>query len=107
MGGTGLVLTHNATDGIVLDHENSITAQETEAIYPIKIDAQGHISSYGTAIIPLTASSSLDASKLTGTVPTSVLPSYVDDVLEYTAKANFPATGEEGKIYVDKTTNLT
>ena len=42
-----------------------------------------------------------------GKVPTSQLPSYVDDVLEYTAKANFPATGETGKIYVDKTTNLT
>lgn len=35
------------------------------------------------------------------------MPSYVDDVLEYTAKANFPETGETGKIYVDKTTNLT
>jgi hypothetical protein len=42
-----------------------------------------------------------------GKVPTSQLPSYVDDVLEYTAKANFPATGETGKIYVDTTTNLT
>lgn len=42
-----------------------------------------------------------------GKVPTAQLPSYVDDVLEYTAKANFPATGETGKIYVDKTTNLT
>ena len=42
-----------------------------------------------------------------GFVPSSQLPSYVDDVLEYTAKANFPKTGETGKIYVDKTTNLT
>lgn len=42
-----------------------------------------------------------------GKVPSSQLPSYVDDVLEYTAKANFPTTGESGKIYVDTTTNLT
>lgn len=42
-----------------------------------------------------------------GKVPTSQLPSYVDDVLEYTAKANFPTTGEDGKIYVDETTNKT
>lgn len=42
-----------------------------------------------------------------GKVPSAQLPSYVDDVLEYTAKANFPATGETGKIYVDTTTNLT
>ena len=52
-------------------------------------------------------SNSLDATKLSGTVPTSCLPSYVDDVLEYNAKANFPSSGEAGKIYVDKTTNLT
>ena len=42
-----------------------------------------------------------------GKVPSNQLPSYVDDVLEYTAKANFPTTGETGKIYVDKTANLT
>lgn len=42
-----------------------------------------------------------------GKVPSAQLPSYVDDVLEYTAKANFPATGETGKIYVDTTTNKT
>lgn len=42
-----------------------------------------------------------------GKVPSSQLPSYVDDVLEYDAKANFPTTGETGKIYVDKATNKT
>ncbi len=42
-----------------------------------------------------------------GKVPTSQLPSYVDDVLEYANKVAFPATGEEGKIYVAKDTNLT
>lgn len=42
-----------------------------------------------------------------GKVPTSQLPAYVDDVLEYTNKASFPTTGETGKIYVDKATNLT
>ncbi len=30
------------------------------------------------------------------------LPSYVDDVLEYNNLAAFPATGETGKIYIDK-----
>lgn len=43
----------------------------------------------------------------TGKVPSSQLPSYVDDVLEYTNKAGFPTTGESGKIYIDKATNLT
>lgn len=35
-----------------------------------------------------------------GLVPSSLLPSYVDDVLEYANLAAFPATGESGKIYV-------
>lgn len=42
-----------------------------------------------------------------GKVPASQLPSYVDDVVEYDSKNDFPATGETGKIYVDKSTNLT
>ena len=42
-----------------------------------------------------------------GKVPASQLPSYVDDVLEYDSKNDFPEPGEEGKIYVDKSTNLT
>ena len=42
-----------------------------------------------------------------GKVPAAQLPSYVDDVLEYDKKASFPTTGETGKIYVAKDTNLT
>lgn len=42
-----------------------------------------------------------------GKVPSSQLPSYVDDVLEYNTKPDFPTTGEAGKIYVDKSTNTT
>ena len=42
-----------------------------------------------------------------GKIPASQLPSYVDDVLEFANKAAFPVKGEEGKIYVDKVTNLT
>ena len=42
-----------------------------------------------------------------GLVPSSQLPSYVDDVLEFDSKDKFPATGEDGKIYVDKSDNKT
>lgn len=45
-----------------------------------------------------------------GKIPSSQLPSYVDDVLEYSAKSGnngFPSPGEEGKIYVDTSSNLT
>lgn len=42
-----------------------------------------------------------------GLVPSSQLPSYVDDVLEYENAEAFPETGEAGKIYVALDTNLT
>lgn len=47
---------------------------------------------------------SLDSS---GLVPASQLPSYVDDVLEYTNQAAFSGTGTTGKIYVALDTNKT
>jgi hypothetical protein len=40
-------------------------------------------------------------------IPSKYLPSYVDDVLEFTNLASFPTTGETGKIYVDTSTNKT
>lgn len=43
----------------------------------------------------------------TGKVPSSQLPSFVDDVLEYASASAFPTTGESGKIYVALDTNLT
>lgn len=42
-----------------------------------------------------------------GKVPISQLPSYVDDVVEYTSVSDFPEVGESGKIYVDITENKT
>jgi len=43
----------------------------------------------------------------TGRVPSSQLPSYVDDVLEYASLSAFPATSEVGKIYIALDTNKT
>ena len=42
-----------------------------------------------------------------GKVLSAQLPSYVDDVLEYSSISAFPATGESGKIYVALDTNKT
>lgn len=42
-----------------------------------------------------------------GIIPAQYLPSYVDDVLEYSSSSLFPNPGDAGKIYVDTTTNLT
>lgn len=68
----------------------------------ITIDDQGKIPSTEKGVANGVAT--LDE---TGKVPSSQLPSYVDDVLEYASKSGFPVTGEAGKIYVDKATNLT
>lgn len=46
----------------------------------------------------------LDAS---GKIPTSQLPSYVDDVVEYASTSAFPSTGESGVIYIALDTNKT
>lgn len=42
-----------------------------------------------------------------GLVPTSQLPSYVDDVLEFASLAAFPDPGQTGKIYIALDTNKT
>jgi hypothetical protein len=42
-----------------------------------------------------------------GRVPSSQLPSFVDDVLEFANFSSFPATGETAKIYIAIDTNIT
>ena len=41
-----------------------------------------------------------------GKVPSTQLPSYVDDVVEVSTEAGLPQPGESGKIYVTADTNL-
>lgn len=43
--GTGL-----SKSGTTLNHSNSVTAKATQAVYPIKFDAQGHITGAGSAV---------------------------------------------------------
>ena len=47
-GGTGIVVT-----GTTINHTNAITAQLTQALYKITVDAQGHITNYSPAITTL------------------------------------------------------
>jgi hypothetical protein len=47
----------------------------------------------------------LKADLVAGKIPSSQLPSYVDDVLEYANTGAFPGTGTTGLIYVDLSTN--
>ena len=63
-------------------------------------DAQVKRTEMGTA----NGVATLDAN---GVIPSSQLPSYVDDVLEYDTLSAFPTTGESGKIYVALDTGKT
>ena len=49
---TGTPVTSSGT--INIEHTNTVDAQTTSGIYPIKIDRNGHISEYGTAFNPAT-----------------------------------------------------
>lgn len=65
--GTGLSIGTTAggnfTTSGTINHTNSVTAQTTQAVYPIKIDAQGHISAYGNAVtIPTIPSNNVTGS---------------------------------------------
>ncbi|MGY2171867.1 hypothetical protein [Pseudomonas gingeri] len=52
------------------------------------------------AAVPGSAVGVSVAQLVDGVVPATQLPSFVDDVLEFPARADFPATGESGKIYI-------
>ena len=70
----GLTVTSSpiTTSGtITIGHSNVLTnAQTTQALYPIKIDKNGHISAYGTAV------TSLPASDVSAWAKASTKPSY-------------------------------
>ena len=82
------------------------TTAYVKSVVPTKVSDLTNDSGYiaSSSIGVANGVAELDAN---GLVPSNQLPSYVDDVLEYSALSNFPATGETGKIYVDTGTNLT
>ena len=87
-------------NGTTTDVVTASTLKTAMSLNNVTNDAQVKRTEMGTA----NGVATLDAN---GIINTSQLPSYVDDVLEYSAKSQFPATGETGKIYVDTSTNLT
>lgn len=87
-------------NGSTSDVVTATTLKSAMSLNNVTNDAQVKRTEMGTA----NGVATLDAN---GVINTSQLPSYVDDVLEYSAKSQFPATGETGKIYVDTSTNLT
>jgi len=93
-----------------------VTAR-TSAVITLTADINNEVTARQAAVTSLQSqiSSKLDASAVGNTVaslvgglvPTSQLPSYVDDVLEFSSLSAFPVTGEVGKIYVAQDTNKT
>lgn len=94
---------NNVTKPPILDNTGQSIKSKLSAILSA-------LQSAGSAFIPTSQKGSangvaeLDAN---GLVPSSQLPSYVDDVLEYASVSAFPSTGETGKIYVALDTNKT
>ena len=90
---------------------NSYTKAETDDLLATKFDksnvAQTTGDSADKVMSQKVVTEELDGKLDKALIPSEYLPSYVDDVLEYDNKSSFPATGETGKIYVDKSTNLT
>ena len=86
--------TARTINGVSFDGSANITINAADSTARIASSEKGAANGVAT----------LDAS---GIIPTSQLPSYVDDVLEFTNLAGFPATGETGKIYIAKDTNKT
>lgn len=71
------------------------------------LDRTAAIAAVQTKVDTMSTSLATKADLVDGLIPSSQLPSYVDDVLEFEAFANLPVSGDTGKIYVTKDTNLT
>lgn len=99
---------HSHTKSQITDFPTSMPASDVSAW--AKASSKPSYTASEVGAIPTTAKGAasgvaeLDAN---GKVVSSQLPSFVDDVLEYSAKSSFPATGDTGKIYVDTSTNKT
>ena len=91
---------HTHTGYAASSHGHSIA--NISGLEALLLAAQADIDSKAQASA-LTAKADL----VDGKVPSTQLPSFVDDVLDYSALANFPTTGEAGKIYVATDTNKT
>lgn len=83
--GTGL-----SKSGTTLNHSNSVTAQTTQAVYPIKIDAQGHISAYGSAVTIPTVPANVSAFTNDAGYITSYTDVKVRQVNDTTTNATLP-----------------
>ena len=61
-----------SSGAVTIGHTNSVTAQSTQALYPITYDAQGHITGSGTAVTVPTNSNIVDLIYPVGSIYMSV-----------------------------------
>jgi hypothetical protein len=111
---------YNTFDGKVNSNTAITGATKTKITYDSKglVTAGGSLTATDIPALPATKITTgtidpdripgLDASKITtGTIDATLLPSYVDDVLEFDDSTVFPGTGATGKIYIAIDTNKT
>lgn len=87
--------TANATDAQLRDRATHTGAQAISTVTGLQTALNGKIDTTERGVSGGVAT--LDEY---ARIPPSQLPSYVDDVLEYPTREDFPATGEGGKIYI-------
>lgn len=106
-GDKGDVVDLNAGTGITINYATATLAVDTSVIATKTYADTAANTALTSANTFTTSGLNTKADLVGGTVPANQLPSYVDDVLEYTDLASLPVTGESGKIYVTLNTNLT
>lgn len=110
-------ITSQASDELIdvniIDNREDITLNVTPTLVEININSLtgnfgvewGDITGTLADQTDLNTALGLKADLVGGKVPSSQLPSYVDDIVEVANYAALPATGETGKIYVVLDTN--
>ena len=93
-------------DQAIVDAVTGSTAVQT-AVANVFNRCDGTDMPAGASLIECSAKGTDIPYLVSGVIPATQLPAYVDDVLEFRALANFPATGEAGKIYIDASTGKT
>lgn len=90
----------------VTDNSDDVTLNITPTVIEINVNKGSSYAKWGTILGTLSDQEDLQdaldlkADLVDGKVPSSQLPSYVDDIIEVANYAALPATGETGKIYV-------
>jgi hypothetical protein len=90
----------------VIDNTDEVTLNITPTVIEINVNKGSSYAKWGVIVGTLSDQEDLQdaldlkADLVDGKVPSSQLPSYVDDVIEVANYAALPAVGESGKIYI-------